>query len=206
MKIQYEAENLDKRETALMVNETLRAREEMEIAKSQMENVVQDFENRLKTVSSDQLNSLIRKSESAISSILEAYCPDYGSSDGERDTGSFTPEVGEQVHLMGLNGKLATVVEAPVDDDTILVLYGKIKIRVKKSDIRAIPRSSRKATTRRSTPRLKQQVPRNREEFSHSFWVEVIFFFFLCLSYFYYFTLQRRDFNLAYQNMLVLVD
>lgn len=157
MKIQDEAEDLDKRETALMLKETLLVQLEVKAAKSQMETVLQEFENELRTASSNQFNSLIRKSESAISSILEAHSPGYGSSARETDANSYTPEAGEQVHLKGLGGKLATVVEAPADDETVLVQYGKIKVRVKKSDISPIPSSKKKATTG-STQRLKQQV------------------------------------------------
>ena len=157
MKIQYEAEDLDSRETALMVKETIKVQQDLQTAKSQMENGVQEFEIQLRTASTEQFNSLIKKSESAISSIVESYSPGYGTSGSERETNLYTPEVGEQVHLKGLRGKLATVVEALADDGTVLVQYGKIKVRVKKSDIQALPSSSKKATTS-SSLRLKQQV------------------------------------------------
>ncbi|PON36777.1 Endonuclease MutS [Parasponia andersonii] len=157
--IQDEAEDLDRRETALMVKETLQVQQEVKNAKSQMETVLQEFENQLITASPDQFNSLIKKSESAISSILQVHCP---SEARETDTNSYTPEVGEQVHLKGLRDKLATVVEAPADDETVLVQYGKIKVRLKKSDIRAIPSHNKKATAS-STPQLKQQLQQSRE-------------------------------------------
>lgn len=157
MKIEEEAEDLDRSETALMVKETLQVQQEVKTAKSEMETVLQAFENQLRTASPDQFNSLIKKSESAISSILQVHSPSHGSSAGQKDTKSYTPQVGEQVQLKGLRNKLATVVEAPADDETVLVQYGKIKVRIKKSDIRAIPSRNKKATTS-STPRLKQQV------------------------------------------------
>lgn len=157
LKIQNEAEDLDKRETALMVKETILVEQEVKTAKSQMETVLQEFENKLRTAKTDQFNALLRKSESAISSILEAHSPRYGFSAHETDTNSYTPQIGEQVHLKGLRDKLATVVEAPVDDEMVLVQYGKIKVRVKKSDIQPIPSSKKNAATS-STSRLKQQV------------------------------------------------
>ncbi|KAL5575430.1 hypothetical protein UlMin_017129 [Ulmus minor] len=160
--IKDEAEDLDSRKTALMAKETLQVQQEVKAAKSQMETVLQEFENKLKTASSDQFNSLIRKSETAIASILEAHCPAYDSSVSERDTNSYTPQVGEQVQLTKLRDKLATVVEAPSDDEAVLVQYGKIKVRVKKRDIRPIS-ISKKNIAASSAPRLKQQVRRSRE-------------------------------------------
>ncbi|GMN50819.1 hypothetical protein TIFTF001_019971 [Ficus carica] len=160
--IQNEAEDLDKRETALMVKETILVEQEVKTAKSRMETVLQEFENKLRTANTDQFNALLRESESAISSILEAHSPWYGFSSRETDSNSYTPQIGEQVHLKGLRGKLATVVEATVDDETVLVQYGKIKVRVKKSDIQPIPGSKKKAATS-STSRWKQQLQQSRE-------------------------------------------
>ncbi|XP_015889192.3 uncharacterized protein LOC107424019 [Ziziphus jujuba] len=167
--IHDEAEDLDTRKTALMTKETLQIQDEVKTAKSKMETVLQEFESQLRTASSDQYNLLIRKSESAIASILEAHCPDDDddTSDSESDSNSFTPQVGELVSLKALRDKLATVVEAPGDDETILVQYGKIKVRVKKSDIRAIPSRNKKSVTG-SSPRLKRQVRQSREFKSHS--------------------------------------
>ncbi|KAM6550303.1 hypothetical protein CsatB_000111 [Cannabis sativa] len=160
--IQDEAEDLDRREKALMVKETLQVQKDVETAKSQMETVLQEFENQLRTASPDQFNNLIKKSESSISSILQVHCPSYGSSKDKENTDLYTPEVGEQVYLTGLRDNIGTVVEAPVDDETILVQYGKIKVRVKKSDIRAMPNRNKKATTS-STPRVKKQLQQSRE-------------------------------------------
>ncbi|XP_062096696.1 uncharacterized protein LOC133802411 isoform X2 [Humulus lupulus] len=154
--IQDETEDLDRRETALMVKETLQVQKEVETAKSQMETVLQEFEDQLRTASPDQFNHLIKKSESAISSILQVRCPSYGSAEDKENTNLYTPEVGEQVYLTGLRDNIGTVVEAPADDETILVQYGKIKVRVKKRDIRAISIHNKKATTC-STPRVKKQ-------------------------------------------------
>ncbi|XP_030480307.2 uncharacterized protein LOC115697439 [Cannabis sativa] len=158
--IQDEAEDLDRREKALMVKETLQVQKDVETAKSQMETVLQEFENQLRTASPDQFNNLIKKSESSISSILQVHCPSYG--EDKENTDFYTPEVGEQVYLTGLRDNIGTVVEAPVDDETILVQYGKIKVRVKKSDIRAMPNRNKKATTS-STPRVKKQLQQSRE-------------------------------------------
>lgn len=157
MKIHDEAEDLDTRKTALMAKETLKIQDEVKTAKSKMETVLKEFESQLRTASSDQYNLLIRKSESAIASILEVHGPGDDTSVSESDLNSFTPQVGELVSLKGLRDKLATVVETPGDDETILVQYGKIKVRVKKIDIRAIPSRNKKAVTG-SFPRLKQQV------------------------------------------------
>ncbi|XP_024198796.2 endonuclease MutS2 isoform X2 [Rosa chinensis] len=159
--IQDEAEDLDVRKRALMAKETLQVREEVKIVKSQLEAVLQEFDNRLKTAGADQLNLLIKKSEAVIASIIEAHSPEDGFLVNETSETSYTPRFGEQVYLKGLRDKIATVVEAPGDDGTVLVQYGKIKVRLKNNEIRAIPSSDKNAVTS-SVPRLKQRVWRSR--------------------------------------------
>ncbi|KAK0579326.1 hypothetical protein LWI29_024589 [Acer saccharum] len=159
--IQDEAKDLDKREAALRAKETQQVQKELKAAKFQIETVVQEFENQLKIAATDQFNSLVKKSEYAIASIVEAHNPPDDFSVNETNTDSFTPQFGEQVHVKGLGGKLATVVEALGDDETVLVQYGKIRVRAKKSDIRAIPRSKR--NTANSSPFLKKQVQKSKE-------------------------------------------
>lgn len=131
------------REKALMEKETQQIRQELEDAKSQIQNVIYDFEKQLKVASPEQYNTLIRKSESAIASVVEAFHPGHGIIVTETDISSYTPQVGEQVLVRKLGNQLATVVEAPVDDSTILVQYGKIRVRVKKGDVRAISSNKR---------------------------------------------------------------
>lgn len=140
-----------------MAKETLKVREEVKTAKSQLEIVLQEFDNRLKTAGVDQLNLLIRKSEAAVASIIEAYSPDDGFFVNETSKTSYTPQFGEQVYLKGLGDKIATVVEAPGDDGTVLVQYGNIKVRLKNNEIRAIPSTDKNAATS-SVPPLTQRV------------------------------------------------
>uniref|UniRef100_A0A2P2PID9 DNA mismatch repair MutS family protein n=1 Tax=Rhizophora mucronata TaxID=61149 RepID=A0A2P2PID9_RHIMU len=161
--IQHEAEDLDQREKVLVVKETQQVKQEIEAADTQIKTVVQDFEDQIRTASPDQYNSLIRKSEMAIASILEAHNPGGTLSATESDAKSYTPKVGEQVHVKGLGGKLATVVEAAGDDETILIQYGKIRVRVKKNDIRAVPSNDR-SNVSNLAPRFKRQGWQNRSE------------------------------------------
>ncbi|XP_065615651.1 uncharacterized protein LOC111989695 isoform X2 [Quercus suber] len=153
--IQNEAEDLGGRETALRAKETQQVQQELKTAKSQLDVVIQEFENGLRIASADQFNSLIKKSESEIASIVEAHCPRDAYSVNDTDTKSYTPQIGEQVQVTGLGRKLATVVEAPEDDETVLVQHGQIKVRVKKSNIRSIASSERNTETRYA-PRLKR--------------------------------------------------
>ncbi|XP_052202898.1 uncharacterized protein LOC127808411 [Diospyros lotus] len=139
--IQDEAKDLDRREAALMAQQTQKVKQELKAARSQMEAVVLEFENQLRTASADQLSSLIKKSESAIASIVESHSPCDEYSNVKADDSSYTPQTGEQVHVKGLGNKLATVVEAPGDDNAVLVQYGKIRVRVNKSNIRALQNS-----------------------------------------------------------------
>nr|XP_023877270.1 uncharacterized protein LOC111989695 isoform X3 [Quercus suber] len=153
--IQNEAEDLGGRETALRAKETQQVQQELKTAKSQLDVVIQEFENGLRIASADEFNSLIKKSESEIASIVEAHCPRDAYSVNDTDTKSYTPQIGEQVQVTGLGRKLATVVEAPEDDETVLVQHGQIKVRVKKSNIRSIASSERNTETRYA-PRLKR--------------------------------------------------
>ncbi|KAI5590807.1 hypothetical protein BDE02_04G035400 [Populus trichocarpa] len=155
--IQAEAEDLDGRVKALMAKETQLVQLELKAANSQIETVVQNVETQLRKASPDQFNSLIKKSESAIASIVEAHCSSDSLPASETDTSSYTPQLGEQVLVKRLGNKLATVVEAPRDDETVLVQYGKIRVRMKKSDIRAI-KSDKKSKATILVPSLKRQV------------------------------------------------
>ncbi|KAJ6364192.1 hypothetical protein OIU76_029179 [Salix suchowensis] len=161
--IQAEAEDLDGRVKALMAKETQLVQLELKAANSQIETVVQNFENQLRKASPDQFNSLIKKSESAIASIVEAYCSSDSLPASETDTSSYTPKLGEQVLVKRLGNKLATVVEAPRDDESVLVQYGKIRVRMKKSDIRAI-KSEKKSKVTILVPSLKRQVKQSFSE------------------------------------------
>ncbi|KAJ6402073.1 hypothetical protein OIU84_014196 [Salix udensis] len=161
--IQAEAEDLDGRVKALMAKETQLVQLELKAANSQIETLVQNFENQLRKASPDQFNSLIKKSESAIASIVEAYCSSDSLPASETDTSSYTPKLGEQVLVKRLGNKLATVVEAPRDDESVLVQYGKIRVRMKKSDIRAI-KSEKKSKATILVPSLKRQVKQSLTE------------------------------------------
>lgn len=157
MKIQREAEDLDRREMMLMAKEVQQVQEELENAKFQMETLVKKFEKQLKNMGRNQFNTLIRESETAIASIVKAHTPAAGFpiSDVDR-TSSYTPQFGEQVRVKGLGGKLARVVESPGDDETILVQYGKVKVRVKKNSIRAISPSAMNPATSSATHQGRQ--------------------------------------------------
>ena len=153
MKIQGEAEDLGRREMELMAKETQQVQQELMDARSQMETMIQKFEKQLRISGRNQLNSLIRESESAIASIVKAHTPRDSFPVSEAD---HTPQFGEQVRVKGLGGKLATVVESPGDDETIMVQYGKVKVRVKKSSIRPIPSSGKNVVSSSSTRQGRQ--------------------------------------------------
>ncbi|MCI17915.1 MutS2 family protein, partial [Trifolium medium] len=105
----------------LMAKEAQQVQEELEGAKSEIETVINKFEKQLKNLGRNQLNSLIKESETAIASIVKAHTPAVGFPIGGADrTASYTPQFGEQVRVKGLGGKLAKVVESPGDDETIL--------------------------------------------------------------------------------------
>ena len=148
MKIQEEAQDLDGREILLKAKETQQVQKELKAAKSQLQTVLLEFENQLRTANADNFHSLTKKSESAISSIIEAHRLGDDLFVTEKDGSSYAPQLGDQVNVKGLGGKLATVVEEPGDDDeTVLVQYGNIRVRVKKGNIIAVPDSERNGGT-----------------------------------------------------------
>ncbi|XP_073146230.1 uncharacterized protein [Henckelia pumila] len=152
-----EADDLDQREAALKAKETQQIRKELKIVKTRIDSVVQQFENDLTTTTPDQSNSLLKKSESSIASIIQAY---QISENFPADRTSFhIPEIGEQVRVKGLGIKLATVVEAPANDDTVLVQYGKIRARANLGSISALKDADGALS---STPRSKRQGQQKR--------------------------------------------
>ncbi|OVA00578.1 DNA mismatch repair protein MutS [Macleaya cordata] len=158
--IQNEAEDLDTREAALKAKETKRIQQELKAAMSHIDAVVRDFENQLNAGHPDQFKLLVRKSEAVIASIVEAHRPTGDYLIRETEDSSYVPQIGEQVHVQGLGDKLATVVEPPGDDGMALVQYGKIKVRVKRGSIRAIPSSKRNAAITDPRPKRMGQVRR----------------------------------------------
>ncbi|KAF6142050.1 hypothetical protein GIB67_038018 [Kingdonia uniflora] len=144
-KIQGKAEDLDRHEAALKAKETQHVLRELKAAKSQIDIVVKNFDNQLNRANPDQYNLLIRDSEIVISSIVSTHTSTGDFTIQEVDNSDYEPQIGEQVLVTGLGAKIATIVEAPGDDGTALVQYGKIKARVKKRNIKAITSSERKS-------------------------------------------------------------
>lgn len=107
--------------------------------KNEIQTIVQRFESQLRNASADDINTLVKKAEAAIASIIEAHQPSKDSLVREIGQSLYTPQVGEQVYVKAFGNKLATVVEEPGDDDNILVQYGKIRVRVDRRSIRPIP-------------------------------------------------------------------
>ncbi|CAN0892439.1 Endonuclease MutS2 [Linum grandiflorum] len=158
IKLRDEAEELDKRVEALMAKETQQARQEVNAVKSEIQTVMQDFDNLLRITIPEQYNTLIRKSEDRIASIVEVHSPPASGLPGsEANRRSYTPQLGERVLVKSLGDKIATVVQAPGDDDAILVQYGKIKVRVNKTEIRAT-RGAKKSSTSNLMSQVKKQV------------------------------------------------
>ncbi|KAI3994823.1 hypothetical protein MKX01_037374 [Papaver californicum] len=154
--IQEEARDLVRREATLKANEIKKAQHELKAAMSQIEAVVRDFDNQLSAGEPDEFNFMIRKAEAAIASVTEANRPTGDYSIIEIEDTSYVPQVGEQVHVKGLGNKLATIVEAPGHDGIALVQYGKIRVRVKKSNMRALPSNKSDTATVALPKRLGQ--------------------------------------------------
>ncbi|KAK9051713.1 hypothetical protein SSX86_028341 [Deinandra increscens subsp. villosa] len=159
--IKDEANDLERREVALKAKEAQNIKKEVITVKYQLETIVKDFEAKIATASIDQLNALLKESESAISSVIEAHCYTEESSATEADGSSLSLKLGDQVTVMGLGNKLATIVEPPGTDGTALVQYGKIRVRVNTSSMRAV-QSSDTTPTPNSQSQIKKQGQRIR--------------------------------------------
>lgn len=108
-----------------------------------------EFESQLEIAQADQYNSLILKTVEAVAEIIEGCCPNNLAS-AEEAYSDYSPQAGEKVLVTGLGDKLGTVVEEPGDDETVLVQHGKIRVRIKKKDIKPLPRSRTNETPNRS--------------------------------------------------------
>ncbi|CAL9060707.1 unnamed protein product [Musa banksii] len=141
--IQSEAEDIDKRVAALKAKESHLVQQELKIVKSKMDSIIQDFESRIQSATLDQFSLIMRESETAIASIVAAHSPKDDMSYERTESGSsYLPQIGDQVYVTGLGDKVATVVAAPAEDGTTTVQYGKIKVRVKRNDMRLVQSSS----------------------------------------------------------------
>lgn len=138
LKIQNEADDLEGREAALKTKESQQIQQELKAVKIEIEDIVHEFENQLRIANTDKYNLLLKKSESAIASIVEAHQPTDGLSIEDTGSSFYVPQPGEQVNVKGLGNKLATVIEVPDDDDMVLVQYGRVRVRVNKHSIRAL--------------------------------------------------------------------
>lgn len=159
MKIREEAEDLAQREVILKATETQKIQLEIKSAISQIEDVVNEFEKQLRNASTDQFNSLLKQSESAVASIVKAYSSTKGLPTRGTPASSYMPQKGEKVHVKGLGYKFATVVEVEADEDdgTVLVQCGKMKVRVDISSI-SPPTPSVKDSTTNSAPQMRKTV------------------------------------------------
>ncbi|XP_006300706.2 uncharacterized protein LOC17895668 isoform X1 [Capsella rubella] len=154
--LEHESNDLEKRERALLKKETQKVQEDLTSAKLKMQKLVSEFESQLEIAQADQYNSLILKTEEAVADIIEACCPN-DLVTTEEAYSDYSPQAGEKVLVTGLGDKLGTVVEEPGDDETVLVQHGKIRVRIKKKDIKPLPRTTSSQTSNRSL-RSKRQI------------------------------------------------
>ncbi|KAK6149905.1 hypothetical protein DH2020_017430 [Rehmannia glutinosa] len=155
--IRDEADDLDVREAALKAKETQQVQQKLEVVKAEIDAIVQEFEKQLKNTGPEDYNVLLKKSESAIASVVQAHQLSEDVPVNRTTSNFHIPQIGEQVLIKGLGNKLATVVEAPSDDNTVLVQYGKIRVRVNISSINALVDGNSVAA---SAPRSKKQGQR----------------------------------------------
>ncbi|KAL7130045.1 hypothetical protein ABFS83_13G107600 [Erythranthe nasuta] len=128
--IHDEADDLDKREADLKAKETQHSQQELEVVKAEIDTILHEFEEQLTSADPIEFNMILKKAESAIGSIVQAHQPSFDVPVDITASRLRIPQIGEKVNIKGLGNRLATVVEAPSDDNTVLVQYGKIKVRL----------------------------------------------------------------------------
>ncbi|CAM8908694.1 unnamed protein product [Rhodiola kirilowii] len=176
-RIRDEASDLDNRVLALRSQKTQQVRRELRTAKTQIEKVLQDFEYQVMNASADQYNTLMRKSESTIMAIVKANEPSDGYVTKSSDNTAYIPKIGDQVYVKGLGDKVATIVESPGDDETVLVVvqYGKLRIRVKTANLRVISNRELNASSASATMKKKGQQTRDSPSISETRTEEIPF-------------------------------
>ncbi|KAL0398602.1 UNVERIFIED_CONTAM: Endonuclease MutS2 [Sesamum radiatum] len=110
--IHEEADDLDVREAALKAKETQLIQEELKIVKAEIDAVVQEFEKQLRNSSPDDFNLLLKKSESAITSIVQAHQSPGDFPVDRTASSSYMPQIGERV-LIKADGNGAAVSTPP---------------------------------------------------------------------------------------------
>ncbi|GFP98287.1 endonuclease muts2 [Phtheirospermum japonicum] len=155
--IHNEADDLNAREAALKAKETQQVQGQLKAVKAEIDTIVQEFEEQLRITGPDECGMLLKKSESAIASVVQAHQLSEDITVDRTASSFHIPKIGEQVLIKGLGNKLATVVEAPSDDNTVLVQYGKIRVRLNVSSINALADGN---SVSASVPRSKKQGQR----------------------------------------------
>ncbi|CAD6261701.1 unnamed protein product [Miscanthus lutarioriparius] len=161
--IRLEADDLESRVAALRTRETQKVQQELKVVKSQMDTIIKNFEAQLKNSKLEQYNSLLRKAEAATASVVAAHQPSEITFDDDENQSSFVPQIGDKVYIQGLGGgMMATVVETFGEDESCMVQYGKIKVRVKRSKIKLVQRGTNNEATTSSSVKAKGRTPKQR--------------------------------------------
>ncbi|KAL6651636.1 hypothetical protein ACP70R_010561 [Stipagrostis hirtigluma subsp. patula] len=141
-----EADDLESRVAALRAKETQKVQQELKFVKSQMDMIIKNFEVQLKNSKLEQFNALMRKAEAATASVAAAHQPTDTTFKEKEEQSSFVPQIGDQVYIQGLGGgTIATVVEELGKDESCMVQYGKIKVRVKRNNMKLVQRGTNEA-------------------------------------------------------------
>lgn len=138
------------------MKERQQIQQELRAVKMEIHCIVQQFENQLKTADANEFNSFLKKAELAIGSLVEAHQSRKDLLFNQTGSSFYIPQPGEQVQVDVLGKKLATVVEVPVEDDMVLVQYGKVRVRVNICNIRPLTKCDSGAK-RASVPNTKRQ-------------------------------------------------
>lgn len=162
--IRFEADDLESRVAALRARETQKVQQELKAVKYRMDTIIKNFEAQLKNSKLEQYNSLMRKAEAATASVVAAHQPsEIAFDDDDENRISFVPQVGDKVYVQGLGGgTMATVVETLGEDESCMVQYGKIKVRVKRSRIKLVQRGINNEATTSSSVKAKGRTPKQK--------------------------------------------
>jgi dsDNA-specific endonuclease/ATPase MutS2 len=136
-----EADGLEMRLTGLRLQREKSVKEDINYVKSQLDEVVSNFE-KYPTGNNKSMGEALN----AIASIVESYMEKYQNAEKKyrRPEGVERPCVGDLVLINRLGRNLATVIEAPSqDDENFLVQLGSLKLRAKLSEVAKVIRQEK---------------------------------------------------------------
>lgn len=159
-----EADGLEMRIAALRLQQEERVKRDIDVVKSCMDGIVSNFERSSRNSDESGKSMSMGEALSAIASEVETYMRKFGETEKTRVKfeAADRPSVGDCVLIKRLGRNLATVIEAPTEnDESFLVQLGSLKLRAKLSEVAKIVKEEKSPAGQQ---RSKGMIPRTPVE------------------------------------------